>query len=198
LRNHQKEADVTEQFSADEKKLLIEVAREAIVSNLTGEKLPQRETIPSNLLVKRGCFVTIKQNSALRGCIGNFVSDKPLHELVREMAVAAATLDPRFYPMKRGDLDDFELEISVLSPLRKIGSIEDIQVGLHGLYLEKNVSRGVLLPQVAVEYGWDRETFLCQTCLKAGLHEDDWQEGADIYVFTADVFGPVSAEEKKP
>lgn len=189
---------MTEQFSAEEKKLLIEIARGAIVSNLTGEKLPQPETTPLSLLVKRGCFVTIKQNSALRGCIGSFVSDKPLHELVREMAVAAATLDPRFYPMKRDDLDDFELEISVLSPLRKIDSIEDIQVGLHGLYLEKNVSRGVLLPQVAMEYGWDREAFLRQTCLKAGLHEDDWREGANIYVFSAEVFGPVSGQEIKP
>ncbi|MFZ3207938.1 MAG: AmmeMemoRadiSam system protein A [Geobacteraceae bacterium] len=189
---------MTEPFSAEEKKLLIEIAREAIVANLTGEKPQQRETMPSNFLVKRGCFVSIKQNSTLRGCIGNFVSDKPLHELVREMAVAAATLDPRFYPMKRADLDDFELEISVLSPLRKIDSVEDIQVGLHGLYLEKNVSRGVLLPQVAVECGWDRETFLRQTCLKAGLHEDDWQEGANIYIFTAEVFGQVNGQEIKP
>jgi uncharacterized protein (TIGR00296 family) len=90
--------------------------------------------------------------------------------------------------MKKEDLAQFELEISVLTPLRKIASIEEIEVGVHGLYIEKNFSRGVLLPQVAVEYGWDRNTFLNQTSVKAGLDPDGWKEGADIYVFSADVF----------
>lgn len=180
---------MSERLSAKEKRLLLTIAREAISSHLTGDKLPPREPGASNLLTNRGCFVSIKQNGMLRGCIGNFVSDKPLFQLVREMAVAAATSDPRFYPMKKHDLDNFELEISVLSPLRKVDSVEEIRVGVHGLYLEKNASRGVLLPQVAVEYGWDRDTFLRQTCLKAGLRDDDWREGTDTYVFTAEVFG---------
>ena len=102
--------------------------------------------------------------------------------------MSAATRDPRFYPMKKDDLKDFDVEISVISPLHKISSIEEIEVGVHGLYLEKNFSRGVLLPQVAAEYGWDRGTFLAQTSLKAGLEKDDWQEGADIYTFSALVF----------
>lgn len=134
-----------------------------------------------------GCFVTIHQFGQLRGCIGNFVSDKPLYELVREMAVAAATQDPRFYPMKKEDLVSFELEISVLSPLIPIESTDDISVGVHGLYIVKGNSRGVLLPQVATEYGWDRETFLRHTCLKAGLPENAWQKDCMIYRFSAQI-----------
>ena len=176
------------QMSAKEKQLLLEIAREAIVSYVQNGAIPEREVNNSNLLVKQGCFVSIKINGMLRGCIGNFISDKPLYRLVQEMAVSAATRDPRFYPMKKDDLKDFDVEISVLSPLHKISSIEEIEVGVHGLYLEKNFSRGVLLPQVAVEYGWDRDTFLSHTSIKAGLGKDDWQEGTDIYTFSALVF----------
>jgi AmmeMemoRadiSam system protein A len=176
------------QLSAKEKALLHEIAREAIVSYVQNGAIPERKVNNSNLLVKQGCFVSIKINGMLRGCIGNFMSDKPLYRLVQEMAVSASTRDPRFYPMKKDDLKDFDVEISVLSPLQKISSIEEIEVGVHGLYLEKNFSRGVLLPQVAVEYGWDRDTFLAQTSIKAGLGKDDWQEGADIYTFNAQVF----------
>ena len=105
------------------------------------------------------------------------------------MAVSAATRDPRFYPMKQQDLNDFGLEISVLSPLELISSVDGIQVGTHGIYLVKNSSRGVLLPQVATEYGWDRDTFLRHTCLKAGLPENAWQKDCEIYIFSALVFG---------
>src|SRR6185369_594520 len=121
--------------------------------------------------------------------IGNFVSDQPLYRLVQEMAVSAATRDPRFYPMKQQDLIDFDLEISVLSPLERISSLDEIQVGTHGLYIIKNSYRGVLLPQVATEYGWDRETFLKHTCLKAGLPENAWKKECDIHTFSALVFG---------
>jgi AmmeMemoRadiSam system protein A len=176
------------ELTTEERQELLGIAREAIITHVrSGAVLPQEVASP-NLQAKRGCFVCIKIDGALRGCIGNFVSDKPLWQLVQEMAVAAATKDPRFYPLKRADLDNFDLEISVLSPLRKIESVEEIEVGRHGIYLEKNLSRGVLLPQVAVEYGWDRDTFLSQTSLKAGLGRDDWQEGADIYTFSAEVF----------
>jgi AmmeMemoRadiSam system protein A len=127
-------------------------------------------------------------DGALRGCIGQLTPDKPLLQQVKEMAAAAATRDPRFYPMKREDLDRFSIEISVLSPLKKISSPEEIEVGKHGLYIEKNFYRGVLLPQVAVEYGWDRDTFLQQTCVKAGLDSDAWKDEAAIYIFSADIF----------
>jgi uncharacterized protein len=180
---------VNDTLSTADRKLLIQLAREAILSSVRTGKLPEREVHAPHLLGQQGCFVTIKQKGELRGCIGNFISDKPLHQLVQEMAVSAATHDPRFYPMKEEDLVNFELEISVLSALTKIESPDDVEVGRHGLYLEKNFSRGVLLPQVAVEHGWDKETFLNKTALKAGLKQDDWKEGTDIYVFTAQVFG---------
>jgi uncharacterized protein len=180
---------VNQTLSSKNRELLLELARKAITAAVRTGKLPLCEVTEAELLGAQGCFVTIKQGGALRGCIGNFTSEKPLYQLVQEMAVSAATRDPRFYPMKEEDLAGFELEISVLSPLTKIDSPDQVEVGTHGLYLEKNFSRGVLLPQVAVEQGWSREVFLGQTALKAGLRRDDWKEGADLYVFTAEVFG---------
>jgi uncharacterized protein len=135
-------------LSPKEKRLLLKIARESIVSYVNDGIITKEEITNNNLLVKQGCFVSIKTNGMLRGCIGNFVSDKPLFLLIQEMAISAATRDPRFYPMKRGDLENFDLEISVLSPLKKIESIEEIKVGVHGIYIEKNFSRGVLLPRL--------------------------------------------------
>jgi AmmeMemoRadiSam system protein A len=180
---------MAELLTKDEQEELLKIARDAIVSYVTNAALPAVETASAGLNLESGCFVTIKQHRQLRGCIGNFVSDQPLYRLVQEMAVSAATRDPRFYPMKPQDLDGFELEISVLSPLELISSVEEIQVGVHGIYLSKNSYRGVLLPQVATEYGWDRETFLKHTCLKAGLPENAWQKDCEIYIFSALVFG---------
>ena len=177
-----------QKLSRREKSLLLDIARKAISSHLENGTMPGKEETEPLLLEKRGCFVCIKINGKLRGCIGNFVSDRPLYQLVREMAVSAATKDPRFYPMRKEELGESTLEISVLTPLRKVSSIEEIEVGKHGLYIEKNVARGVLLPQVATEYGWDRETFLGQTSIKAGMAADGWKEGADIYIFGAEVF----------
>jgi AmmeMemoRadiSam system protein A len=114
---HSGETDMQKQLSAKEKQLLLDIAREAIVSYVQTGAIPEREVNNGNLLVKQGCFVCIKINGMLRGCIGNFLSDKPLYRLVQEMAVSAATRDPRFYPMKENDLKDFDVEISVLSPL---------------------------------------------------------------------------------
>ena len=180
---------MAELLTVEEQKELLRIARETIVAHVTGNSIPDVTHVSKGLKHKNGCFVTIKQRGHLRGCIGNFVSDKPLYLLVQEMAISAATRDPRFYPMKPGDLDDFELEISVLSPLKRINSVESIAVGKHGIYVVKNHSRGVLLPQVATEYGWDRDTFLRHTCIKAGLPEDAWQNDCEINTFTALVFG---------
>lgn len=180
---------MNDSLNSTDKKLLLQLAREAITVTVQTGKLRMQQVSDAKLLAPQGCFVTIKKQGTLRGCIGNFSSEKPLYQLVQEMAASAATRDPRFYPMKEEDLIEFELEISVLSPLSKISSPEQVVVGKHGLYLEKNFSRGVLLPQVAVEHNWDRETFLCQTALKAGLKMDDWKEGADLYIFSAEVFG---------
>jgi uncharacterized protein len=182
------EVPVNDLLNREEQDLLLKIAREAIVSCVLKEN-EQDPAVPDGRLTKpRACFVCIKVHGILRGCIGTFESDRPLHRLVREMAASSACSDPRFYPMKREDLDDFQLEISVLTPMRKVESVEEIEVGTHGIYLEKNSFRGVLLPQVATENGWDRETFLAQTCVKAGLRKEDWKEGAEIYVFTSQVF----------
>ena len=180
---------MSDMLTKKEQRELLKIARETIVAVVVNGTIPAVESASPGLVTESGCFVTIKQQGRLRGCIGNFVSDKPLYKLVQEMAVSAATRDPRFYPMKPADLDDFELEISVLSPLEKIDSVDAIKVGKHGLYIIKNSSHGVLLPQVATEYGWNREDFLKHTCLKAGLPENAWQKGCDIFIFSAQVFG---------
>jgi AmmeMemoRadiSam system protein A len=180
---------MAELLTKKEQRDLLKIARDTIVSYVTSSSLPAVVTVSKGLNLESGCFVTIKQHGQLRGCIGNFISEQPLYRLVQEMAVSAATRDPRFYPMKQVDLEAFELEISVLSPLVQISSVDEIQVGTHGIYLIKNSSRGVLLPQVASEYGWDRDTFLRHTCLKAGLPENAWQKDCEIYIFSALVFG---------
>ena len=178
------------ELNTHEQQVLLAIARQAIIHGVqTGQEYvePREEKA---LNQRNGCFVTIKQNGELRGCIGNFQSELPLFKEVAQMAQASATKDPRFYPLKETDLENFSLEISVLSPLQKIEEIDEIEVGKHGIYIEKSFYRGVLLPQVALEHNWDRLTFLQQTCLKAGLPTDAWQaDDADIYVFSAQVFG---------
>lgn len=177
-------------LKSKEKKTLLNIARKAIKAAVqkTGEMPEPREEKTLNM--RNGCFVTIKQHGELRGCIGNFQSELPLFREVAEIAAASATKDPRFYPLQEADLDTIALEISVLSPLAKIEDTAEITIGKHGIYLEKGYYRGVLLPQVATEHDWDRETFLKQTCLKAGLPTDAWQAAdADIYIFSAQIFG---------
>ncbi len=172
----------------EQSKLLV-LARATITARISGQPLPEVKNPSQALQSHSGCFVTIKQQGQLRGCIGSFVAQQPLWQSVQEMAVSAATRDPRFYPMTASDLANFQLEISVLSPLQLIQSIDEIKVGTHGLYLIKGHAHGVLLPQVATEYGWDRDTFLRHTCMKAGLPETAWQKDCEIYLFSADVFG---------
>lgn len=180
---------MAELLTKTEQKQLLKIARDTITAYVTSGNIPAVETASKGLNLQAGCFVTIKQAGQLRGCIGNFVSDQPLYKLVQEMAVSAATRDPRFYPMKPHDLANFEIDISVLSPLEKIASVEEIEVGRHGIYMVKGSYRGVLLPQVATEYGWGRDEFLKHTCIKAGLPEDAWKGECDIYIFSALVFG---------
>jgi AmmeMemoRadiSam system protein A len=182
-------AAMSDLLTDKEQKELLQIARDTIAGYVTTGEVPVVVTTSPGLSLRNGCFVTIKQKGELRGCIGNFVSDQPLHRLVQEMAVSAATRDPRFYPMKTADLAGFTLDISVLSPLAKAASVEEIQVGVHGIYIIKGEYRGVLLPQVAMEYGWNREQFLQHTCVKAGLPKDAWQGKCDIYIFSAQVFG---------
>jgi AmmeMemoRadiSam system protein A len=180
---------MSELLTKKERKELLKIARETVVDYVTTRKIPGVVSTSPGLNLHSGCFVTIKLKGELRGCIGNFVSEQPLYLLVQEMAISAATNDPRFYPMKVEDLADFTLDISVLSPLEKAASVDDIKVGTHGIFIVKGSYRGVLLPQVATEYGWNRDQFLQHTCIKAGLPKDAWKGECDIYIFSAQVFG---------
>ncbi len=176
-------------LSAGDKELLRQIARTAIESKLRGEPPPVCEITSPVLKEKRGGFVTLKKQGRLRGCIGYIQALKPLYQTVAEMAEAAAFDDPRFPPVRVDELPELELEISVLTPLEQIRDIEEIEVGRHGLYLQRGGMSGLLLPQVATEYNWDRLTFLQQTCLKAGLPTDAWQdEDTKIFTFSADIF----------
>ncbi len=167
---------------------LLKIARDAIINQIKGTDYSPTPREEEALNQHSGCFVTITQEGRLRGCIGNFQSQQPLFQEVANMAVAAASQDPRFQPMGRDELDNFSLEITVLSPLEKIDDTNLIEVGTHGIYIIKGHNRGVLLPQVATEYGWDRKTFLQQTCVKAGLPENSWQlPGVEIYIFSGQI-----------
>jgi len=178
-----------DELTLSEKKVLLEIARKAIVARLTGKKFTFPDTLQGGTLANRGAFVTLHKRGELRGCIGIFTSDKPLYQTVRDMALAAAFEDPRFPPLTRKEIEEIDIEISVLSPLKRIDDIGSIEVGKHGLYIVKGFNRGVLLPQVATENNWDRETFLTQTCYKAGLPGSCWQGDCEIYTFTAQIFG---------
>ncbi len=173
-----------------DKQTLLNVARATIEAKLKGIELPERADLPEILKEKRGAFVTLKKRGRLRGCIGYIEARKPLYRTIEEMASAAAFNDPRFSPLKREELQDVTIEISVLSPLEEIRDIREIEVGRHGLYIVKEGRSGLLLPQVAVEYGWDSMTFLRETCHKAELPSDAWRdESTRIFIFSADIIG---------
>jgi hypothetical protein len=176
-------------LSKEEKALLLKLARETIESYVRTKRIPSFEVNSPKLMERRGAFVSIKERGELRGCIGVFTSDKPLYLTVVDMAVSASTQDPRFTPLAASELPQISIEISCLSPMKKIKDISEIEVGRHGLYIVKGYCRGVLLPHVATEYCWDRTQFLEHTSLKACLPADGWKEGADIYIFEAEVFG---------
>jgi AmmeMemoRadiSam system protein A len=176
-------------LSPQEKQTLHEIARQAIASGLSGKNLPALDKKSPNLAKKRGAFVTLHHRGQLRGCIGLIEPIKPLAEAIQEMAVSAAFKDPRFPPLRADELPEIQIEISVLSPLTRVKEAEDIEVGKHGIYLEKGFNRGLLLPQVATEYKWDRHTFLRQTCQKAGLNPEAWKDpDTRLYIFSAEIF----------
>ncbi len=175
-------------LSAADKKLLLQMARASIEAHLLDKPVAPLETVPQSLCEARGAFVSLHRRGQLRGCIGYLEAVKPLGQTVREMAAAAAFHDPRFRPLGKEELADLEVEISVLSPMQLIKNIDEIQVGTHGLYIVQGYCRGLLLPQVATEYKWDRLTFLQQTCCKAGLRPEAWKDPeTKIYRFTAEI-----------
>ncbi len=176
-------------LSDTEKQILLEMARKAILEHLTGEKAEYPEPTET-LRQKCGAFVTLHENGNLRGCIGYVIPIKPLYQTVKEVAVSAAFEDPRFPPLHRDEYEKIDIEISALSPLRRIDDINEIKVGTHGIMIRRGYSSGLLLPQVATEQGWDLETFLTHTCYKAGLPGNCWKDRhTSIEVFSAIVFG---------
>ena len=173
-----------------DKRTLLEIARTTIEHVVRGETPPEYKTDSPVLLENRGAFVTIHKKGALRGCIGYVQAFKPLYLTIVEMAEAASLRDPRFSPVTPDEVPELDIEISVLTPIREIQDINEIEVGKHGIIIEQYNQSGLLLPQVATEYGWDRETFLDHTCQKAGLHKRAWKEPDTIIkIFAADVFG---------
>lgn len=175
-----------------EKTALLDIAKSAIEARINHQEMPEIKIDSETLKSKRGAFVTLKKQGHLRGCIGYIKAYKPLWETVQEMAVAAAFHDPRFPSLKKDEVKNLTFEISVLSPLKRIKDVNEIEVGKHGLYMINGFRSGLLLPQVATEYGWDRETFLKETCYKAGLPPDSWMdESTEIYIFSADYFGDI-------
>jgi AmmeMemoRadiSam system protein A len=177
------------QLSEQDKKTLHEIARQSIAAGLQGQPPAPLQGLSGILQEPRGAFVTVHLRGHLRGCIGLIEAVKPLAETIQEMALAAAFRDPRFPPLTAEEFKDSDIEISVLTPMRLTKNIDEIQVGVHGLMIEKGHHRGLLLPQVATEYKWDRNTFLDHTCLKAGLPPGTWNDPqAQLYIFSADIF----------
>jgi hypothetical protein len=173
----------------EEKITLLKIARETLESYLKEGKIPQFKVESNRLKEKRGAFVTLKKKGSLRGCIGRIVADTPLFQVISKIAIDSALNDPRFPPVKYEELEDIEIEISVLTPFTKVENLEEIKVGRDGLMIRKGFYSGLLLPQVPLEYGWDRETFLKHTCLKAGLNPDAYKDkDTFIYKFSAIVF----------
>jgi AmmeMemoRadiSam system protein B/AmmeMemoRadiSam system protein A len=173
-------------FTEEEKKELLILARNAITGYVTNGKAPEVEMKDPKLKAEGAVFVTIKIHGRLRGCIGHIQPVMPLYKSVINNAVAACSSDPRFPPMKKDELKDMEIEISILSPLKPVKDVKDIQVGKHGLFIVKGMQSGLLLPQVATELGWNRDTFLEEVCAKAGLPKDAWKD-AELYTFTAEI-----------
>jgi AmmeMemoRadiSam system protein B/AmmeMemoRadiSam system protein A len=177
------------ELDAGQRQELLGLARSAIARHLAGELGPYPESHDGGLRRLAGAFVTLRLHGELRGCIGYLAQDTPLDQVVQDKAVAAATLDPRFPPLTPEELSEASIDISVLSPLRRVADPQQIQAGLHGAAIYHHGRQGVLLPQVASDRGWGREMFLDQLCLKAGLPEGSWSEGAALYAFTTLEFG---------
>jgi AmmeMemoRadiSam system protein A len=201
------------EFSLEQRRILLRIAHEAILSALERRPFPEAPPIPSGLAEPRGVFTTLylqgelggelhrdshseshlELHRQLRGCVGYALPIAPLYRAVAETARAAAFDDSRFLPVTQEEASQLEVSLSVLSRLVSILP-EAVEVGRHGLLISDGVRRGLLLPQVPVEYGWDRETFLQQTCRKAGLPLDAWRKTATIVAFTAEVFSDADVE----
>lgn len=173
-------------IGAEQQQQLLGLARAALEARVRGLECSAPDA--TGLDAVAGAFVSIHHRGALRGCLGRIEGDWPLHRVVTHLAAVVADSDPRFEPVRADELVDIDIEISVLTPERPIASIDEIEVGVHGLIVEHGPRRGLLLPQVAPEHGWDTRTFVEHTCRKAGLPPDAWRNGARLFVFEALVF----------
>lgn len=174
---------------------LLQIAREAILSKVSRGTVPDFVADEPELALPSGAFVSLHIDGRLRGCIGTLYPEQALVVAVAEMAGEAATADPRFHPLVPRDLRETDIEISVLTPFERV-TPEAVEPGRHGLYIARGRNRGVLLPQVATQYGWDREEFLAQTCHKAGLPSDAWRDPQTIIMaFEAQVFSDLGEAE---
>lgn len=186
-------------ISIQDKKELLKIARSTIEKQIRENKIPEFNTAgySKTMMTPCGAFVTLKKYGDLRGCIGRFTSEEPLYKVIREMAIAAATQDTRFEPVNESEIARLEIEISVLSPMKKINSIDEIVLGKHGIYIKKGWSSGTFLPQVATETGWNKEEFLGHCARdKAGIGWNGWKD-AEIYIYSAEVFSEKEVNGRK-
>ena len=176
-----------------QKQTLLKIARDTVEGVIAKQPAPKPRSDDPELNAPCGCFVTLKNRGRLRGCIGQFISDTPLIELIAEMAKAAATSDPRFFadPIRPVELEQLDIEISVLSPLQRTDDPLSLRLGIDGIYIKRGRLSGCFLPQVADETGWTKEQFLEYCCMhKAGLAADAWKDPeTEVYFFTAEAFG---------
>ena len=194
----EKSRDLNFELDEKDKHSLIEIARTTIEEYVRNKKIPAVDNAGLSVAVKTDCgaFVTLKENGELRGCIGRFDAAEPLYKIVQEMAIAASTQDVRFQPVAPEELGKIEIEISVLTPLRKIKSIDEIVMGRNGIYMRKGFNSGTFLPQVAVETGWSKEEFLGHCARdKAGIGWEGWRN-ADLFIYESLIFSEDEFKKK--
>jgi len=192
VRKSSQDFSLSEDFSLsdEEKRTLKEIALTSIKDSLNGKPIAEHPSLTNTLKQKCGAFVSLHKHGRQRGCIGHFGEDVPLHEIVAEMARAAAFEDPRFMPVAADELSDIDIEISVLTPMRRIRSLDEFELHRHGIYIRRGYRSGTYLPQVADEVNWTKEEFVSHCAQdKAGIGWDGWRDAAtELYVYEAIVF----------
>jgi uncharacterized protein (TIGR00296 family) len=184
-----KGGSMSQDYSKEEKKELLNLARITIEKYLEDGSKEYPETGNPGYREKRGVFVTLHKKGDLRGCIGYPLPTKPLIEAVVDNAISSAAEDFRFDPVSPDELEDIDIEISILTEPQKVGSYKDVVVGRDGIIISKGLMRGLLLPQVPIEQGWNLEEYISYGCRKAGLPPDEWKRGVEIETFRGIVFG---------
>jgi uncharacterized protein len=180
-----------------DKTILLKLARTTLEAHLSGDPTPAYQTSREGLLERKGAFVSLHRGDDLRGCIGQLYPDRELYKIVQHCVLSAALEDTRFNAVMQNEVRELSIEISVLTPFHRIKDVEEIEVGKHGLYVVQGIFRGLLLPQVATQYRWDRMMFLEHTCRKAGLPESAWRDPhTAIHAFEAEVFSDLHVPDE--